>query len=230
MSDLTEQVNELVDQMTKNDKGQWEFPKDSTASEELKLAARTERRLRDTHAAFHKSQKELKGLKNTAEALEQRILERTEVPLTADQRAELTELKEKDPEAWRAKLNEYETVGKQSLKDELAQIRKESSTKSEIEIRQEQMAAWSAETGIELNDEIVANELPPKFVKELQNGDVTFEQFLEKAGNFLGKKATTVPPENEDPIKDLNSVAGDTEPTKTAQLHQDSEDYSKTVF
>ena len=158
---------------------------------------------------------------------------KSEVLLTKEQKFELNDLKKTNPEKWRSKLNEYEEANKVNLETELDEIRKTSANKSELEVRKEQMAAWSESTGITLTDDVVANDLPPRFIKELEAGNATFEEFLEKAGNFL--KAEKVIQGSTDDVKDdtknLSKVAGGSEPSKRAQEGDFVETYEKdTIF
>lgn len=230
MSKFQEQVNELVGKMEQTENGTWKLPEDLSKdlSEELQFAVTAERRYRDTQGAFTRSQQELKKQMAIAEGLEAKLLE-SEVALTKEQRYELNELKKTNPDAWREKLNEYETKNKTVLSKELEKIRKESSNKGELEVRKELMEAWSKDTGIVLTDEIVDNELPPKFKKELEVGRITFEQFLDKAGNFLKAakviEGSTESTENDE--KSLSDVAGGREPSKEAQEGDFDETYEK---
>lgn len=234
MSTFQEQVNELVGKMQKGEDGKWTLPEDVAKDlpEELSFAVTAERRVRDTQSAYTRAQQELRKQEAIAKGLEEKLMT-SEVALTKEQRYELNELKKTDPEKWRAKLNEYENKNKTTLTKELDKIRTESAHKGELEVRKEQMAAWSESTGIALTDEIVENELPPKFLKELEAGKITFEQFLNKAGNFLN--AEKVVQGSTEPTDDneltLNQVAGGKEPSKQAQEGDFEQTYEKaTIF
>lgn len=233
MSKFQEQVNELVGKMEQTDNGTWKLPDELSKdlSEEMQFAITAERRYRDTQGAFTRSQQELKKQMAIAEGLEAKLLE-SEVALTKEQKFELNELKKTNPDAWRAKLNEYETKNKNVLSKELEKIRKESSNKGELEVRKELMAAWSKDTGIVLTDEIVDDELPPKFKKELEVGKITFEQFLEKAGNFLTSQKVIQNSEEstENDEKNLSEVAGGREPSKAAQEGDFDQTYEKEAI
>jgi hypothetical protein len=233
MSKFQEQVNELVGKMTKTDNGKWILPEELSKdlSEELQFAVTAERRVRDTQGAFTKSQQELKKQEAIAKGLEEKLMT-SEIALTKEQRYELNELKKTDPEKWRAKLNEYETKGKEGLNKELDKIRKESSNKGELEVRKELMEAWSNNTGIQLTDEIVDNDLPPRFKKDLEAGKITFEEFLNNAGDFLTKIKVVQGSDDDEPNEpNLGEVAGGKEPSKTANEGDFNQTYEKeTVF
>ncbi len=234
MSEFKERVDELVGKMEKSDDGKWNLPDEAAEGldEQTLFAVTSERRYRDTQGAFTRSRQELKKQEAISDGLQERLLN-SEVEFTKEQKYELNQLKKSDPEAWRIKLNEYETANKKKLDTELETIRIESSNKGEEEVRKEQMAAWSESTGITLTDEIVANELPPRHLKDLEAGKVTFEEFLVKAGEFL--KADKVIAGSEESVKDdtksLSRVAGGSEPSKQAQEGDFVETYEKdTIF
>jgi len=233
MSEFKEKVNELVGQMTQDDTGKWVLPEEvaKDLDEPTAFAVTAERRVRDTQGAFTKAQQTAKKNEAIAKGLQDKILE-SEVVLTKEQKFELNELKKTDPEAWRAKLNEYETTAKTNLSTELEEIRTKSSNKGELEIRQDQMAAFSEETGITLTDEVIANDLPPRFLKELEKGEITFETFLTKAGNYIKaeKKILGADESTDDDTKDLGDVAGGQEPDTQAQKGDFNETYEKTLF
>ena len=233
MSEFKEKVNELVGKMVQDDDGKWALPEEAAkdVDEPTLYAVTSERRYRDTQGAYTKAQQGLKKEQAVSAGLQERLLT-SEVILTKEQKFELNDLRKTDPEAWRTKLNEYETANKANLSTELEEIRTKSSTKGELEIRQDQMAAFSKDTGIELTDEVVANDLPPRFLKELEDGKVTFEEFLTKAGNFL--KAEKVVQGSDDDIdddtKDLSKVAGGQEPSEQAQRGDFVQTYEETIF
>jgi hypothetical protein len=233
MSEFKDQVNELVGKMVKGDDGNWALPEEAAkdVDESTMYAVTSERRYRDTQGAYTKAQQNFKKEQAVSMGLQERLLT-SEISLTKEQKYELNELRKTDPEAWRTKLNEYETANKANLSTELEEIRVKSSTKGELEIRKDQMAAFSEETGIVLTDEVVAHDLPPRFLKELEKGKVTFEQFLVKAGNFIKaeKMIQGADEDTDDDTKDLSKVAGGQEPSEQAQRGDFVETYETTIF
>jgi len=233
MSEFKEKVDGLVSQMVQSDDGKWALPEEAAKDldEPTLHAVTSERRYRDTQSAYTKAQQNFKKEQAVSAGLQERLLG-SEISLTKEQKYELNDLRKTNPEAWRNKLNEYETANKANLSTELETIRSESSTKGELEIRKDQMAAFSKETGIELTDEVVENDLPPRFLKELEAGKTTFEQFLTKAGNFIkAEKVIQGSDEStDDDTKDLNRVAGGQEPSTQAQEGDFNETYKDVIF
>ena len=178
------------------------------------------------------ARQELRKQEAISEGLQEKLLT-SEVVLTKEQKFELHDLKKTDPEAWRNKLNEYEEANKEKLGTELETIRTESSDKGEKAVRIEQMEAWSESTGISLTDEIVENDLPPRFMKQLENGKITFEEFLDKAGKFLKSEKVIQGADEDvdDDTKNLSKVPGTQEPSTHAQEGDFVESYEKdTIF
>lgn len=232
MSEFKDKVNELVGKMEQGEDGTWSLPEDvaKDLDEPTLFAVTAERRYRDTQSGYTKTRQELKRNQGVLEALEAHILENSEIPLTTEQRKELSELKDKDPEAWRAKLNEYEQAGKSTLKEQLNDIASKAGNKTELEIRKEQMEAWSEETGIELNDDIIQNDVPPRFLKKLESGEHSFPEFLEAVGEFLTAGKAIKKPEESGSKTNLDDLPGGREPDPKAQAADTSESYKDTVF
>ena len=233
MSEFKDTVNELVGKMVQGDDGNWVLPEEAAKDldEPTLFAVTSERRYRDTQGAFTRAQQTAKKNEAIAAGFQERLLE-SEIVLTKEQKFELNDLRKTDPEAWRTKLNEYETAAKASLTTELEDIRSQSSNKGELEIRKDQMAAFSEETGITLTDEIVKNELPPRFMKELEDGKITFEEFLVSAGEFIKAEKVVLGADDDtdDKTKDLSKVAGGQEPSEQAQRGDFVETYETTIF
>jgi hypothetical protein len=153
MSEFEDKVNAVFEKIERDDSGTWNIPDE--VAEELDeptlYAVKTEIRRRDTQGEYTRTNQELKKAQAVSEALEARLLD-AEVPLTKEEIYELNQLKQSDPDKWRTRLNELETKNKQGLAKELEQIRKKSADKGELEVRKEQMKAWSESTGLHLSN------------------------------------------------------------------------------
>lgn len=233
MTDFKTTVSELVGKMTQADSGKWELPEDvaKDLDEPTLFAVTSERRYRDTQAGYTKAVQDGKKQKAIADGLQDHIMG-SEVTLSQEQKQELRDLKKTDPDAWRSKLNEYETTAKGALETKLKDIAVESSNKSEVEIREEQMAVWSKDTGIELTQEIVDNDLPPRFSKGLADGSISFEEFLTQAGEFLkaDKVIKGAGDTADDDTLNLGRMPGGSEPSTAAQEGDFEETYKKLTF
>lgn len=232
------EVSSVVEKMTKDEKGNWQLPKDLQVRPEVLVAARAEKRLRDTQGAYTKSRQDLKALETANKELESLISSNVSLNLTQEQIDELEDMKLRDPDAWRAKLNEHEQAAKASLDETLADIKKKGAASSELEVRQQQMEAFTEQTGIELNDDIIENELPAKYARDLKEGKISFEDFLKKAGEYLSKDKVIKGSLDDDEAEtlkkskqpSLSDLPGGNEPTQKAQAKDDESVYKNTVF
>lgn len=234
MSKFKAKIDGLVAKMQQQEDGTWVLPKEveEELDEPTLFAVTAERRYRDTQSAYTKAQQEAKKLSAVNKGLTDHMVKSATLHITPEQKTELEKLKRDDPEKWRIKLDKYEEESQNILKNKLTEIETESSNKSELEIRQEKFKAFTENTGIELNDEIVDNELPPKYKRQLEKGEIDFDTFLEQASTFLkaDKVIEGTTDEDEDEEKDLSSVAGGQEPDVTAQEKDLDATYEKTVF
>lgn len=215
MDTLEEKVNSVVDTMTKGDDGKWQLPED--LPEELRFAAMAERRRRDTQAEYSRVQNRLKAL----EAENSQLAAGWEADLTAkltlEQQADLAELKLSDPDAWRAKLGELEQEARNKFAETRTQIASKATAESEKERRERVLADFlAANEGFELNDEIIENDLPPRFLKQLEKGEVDFETFLSNAHAYLTKGKTVAPGEPAPKGPNLGKAGGGAVPEGAA--------------
>ena len=181
-----QQVNSAVDSMVAAEDGSLSLPEDHGLSENLVYSANAERRRRDTQAAFSRSQNEVKRLKDENSALAKGWEKDVASVLSAEQSAELEELKATDPDAWRAKLNEYEAANATSLSDKQGTIKKDAAQGTELERRTTLLDEFNtANPDMQITDDLLANEVPPKYLKQLEAGEVTFEQLLDNVKTFL---------------------------------------------
>lgn len=227
-------IDDAVSQMVQNDKGVWEIPDEllKTLSPAERIAVKTTKRHRDTQSAYTKTRQELKKTETVASELEKHVLDTATMHLSDRERDELDELKLRDPDKWRSKLNEYEEKSRGLLQEKLAEINKKGEELSELEIREAQLAAFVENTGLELNDDIIDNELPAKYKKELEEGKVTFDEFLEKAREFL-TTPKVVKGSKDEPAKpnpDMNRLSGGREPAQEDQAKDIVKSYDNETY
>lgn len=192
--DFEAKVNEIVGSMTKAEDGKWTLPEEVEPA--MAYAAMAERRRRDTQSEYSKVQNRLKALETENAQLAQNWEKDLVEKLTLEQRADLEELKATDPDAWRQKLVELEQTGKTQFSERKAEISKQVTKESELERRQRVLEEFSAaHEDFQLTDEILENDIPPRFAKRLESGEWDFETFVEESYKFLtGDKAIKQPP------------------------------------
>ncbi len=170
-----------------DDSGKLQF--DDNVDPMFKALVISTKREKDTQSSYTKGQMELATTKAERDALENKITSTTP-KLSAEQAAVLEDLKYSDPDAWRKQLNEFEATAKAQASGELSEITKVASEKAAADLtlaqRQSALETFTAETGIELTDDVMQNDIPPRLHKEIT--EMPFEDYLAKVAAYLEKK------------------------------------------
>ena len=184
---LEEQLNEVVKNMEFDEKtNTYKLPED--IPEHLKLAAIAEKRRRDTQASLTKSRQELKKLEEANKKLQERVYNNVNIELSEEEKEELETLKFTDPDAWRIKMNQLEAQAKEKAKESFNEVMTEAEKAAEMERRKIILEDFLARNpGVNINDEVIANDIPPRLTKKLDSGEISFEEFLEESKKFLIK-------------------------------------------
>lgn len=226
-------VNEAVDTLVQNDKGVWEFPADvkESMSEEVRFAATAVKRYKDTQGMFTRSQQGLKAVEAEKALLTEELSKYASktIELTQEQTEELADLKITDAEAYRQKMNTYEQEATQKLADTLSATSAAASEASEIERRRLVLSTFNEEHGVEITEDTLNNEVPPRITKKLAEGKVTFEEYLVEVKNYIETPKTT----KQEEIKEqpnLNNVGGGSTASKAAAKKDIVESYGSTIF
>lgn len=230
---VQDQVNELVSAMVEGEDGKWNIPEDKLKDvpEAIVYAAKMEKRHRDTQSAYTKSRQKLKELETVNEGLTEHVIKNATMHLTDEQREELDDLRTSNPEAWREKLNEYEQEAKELQNKKIEEFKDKGKKASEKELREAAYQEFTERTGIELSDEVINNQLPASYTKNITEGKWSFDKFLEEAEKFLKPpakvKGSDDKPEND---KDLSKMPGGKEPSEEAQEGNAIQSYSKEIY
>jgi len=225
-----QRVNEVVGKMTEKEDGTWELPEDTP--EDLKYAATLEKRRRDTQAGFTKTSQKVKALEIEKNALAEKLSELASqsFKLSEDQREELEDLKIANPDAWREKLNQYETQAQDAMAAILTETQDKADLASEKERRRIILAEFNQEHGDLITDGVLANDVPPRFTKALDEGTVSFEEFLGNVKTYLEtpKQVTNGSEVKKQP--NLNNQGGGSTVSKGAADKDAVASYDKTTF
>lgn len=227
--DFVEQVNQVCDKMVQKEDGTWELPK-GNYSPELRYAAVSEKRRRDAQSALGKTQHELKTTKAEADALRNRFKSKATVNLSKEEQEELEELKYSDPDAWRVKMNELEQRAAQETDDELRITSEEVSLNAELDRRVELLADFQkANPELEITDDVIFNEVPPRITNKLKSGEIPFETFLEEVKDYL-VKGKAIYNEELDTTTNLGKLGGGDHPSKAASDRDIVASYKNETF
>jgi len=226
-----EKVNSVVSQMTVDDSGNHQIPDGVEASEEVRYAAGLVKRQRDTQGAFTKSQQKLKALESENNKLATSWEADAIQKLSNQEQAKLEELKVQDPEAWRQEIGKLEDTKRTAFQDKRTQIKKEASAGTEIERRTAVLADFNAANPeINITDDLIENDIPPRLTKDLENGVVTFEEYLGNVKEYMGKGKAIASGEQAPDEPNFAGARGGSSPTKEAINAQDSTDYNEEIF
>lgn len=185
-----------------------------------------EKRFKDTQAFATRIAQEKADKERELEELkaELSVLKTTAKPsLTIDEQtqSELEDLKYSDPDAWRAKVNELEQKANLEFNSKIDEAKKLSSQQLELQRRANILTQFQTEhPDVEFTDELLHLDIPQRIVKELENGKVTYEEFLNNVYNYVktpkvvGSATKTLEQPN------LSKTGGDDTPTKNSLGNQ----------
>ena len=187
-------------------------------SPEVKYAAGLEKRRRDTQSEYSKNLTALQASQAENEKLSAGWATAAEQQFTQEQRTELDTLKAEDPDAWHNKRVEYSQANRAAFDTTRAEITVAATATSEAATRANLLASFvEANPEITLTDDVITNDLPPRYLKELESGKATFEEFLNNAKTYLtaGKVVAPIVPVVGDQIS-LSKAAGSAAPSNKA--------------
>jgi len=224
-----ERVNQALDSAALDDKGNIILPED--LPEDLIFSARAEKRRRDTQSALAKASSSVSILSVENEELKKMIQQGKRIELSPDEIEELDELKHSDPDAWREKMNALEQTADTTITSKLTEISDKAKTKGAIGERQVLLEAFLHDNpGLVINDEVINNDIPPRITRALENGEISFMEFLGKVKQYLGTEkvvdAGSIPGSG----PNLSDIGGSDIPGKKAEGKQTETEYEKMIF
>lgn len=220
-------VNTHVNSMKQGEDGKFVMPEG--LDEQTAYAVNTERRRRDTQAALATSKNQLTAAQAENTSLSAGWQKDITGSLTNDQAAELEELKATDQDAWRTAINKIEQDNIAAHGENTAKIKTEAGEQSELARRTDMLDAFNAANpAIAITDEFLANEVPPKFMKQLEKGEITFEDMLAGIKDYMGKDK--VIKQGDKPNEDPSMEGGTATPTDAAVAGDIKKTYEKEVY
>lgn len=176
------------------------------------FATRIAQEKADTERELVELKAELSVLKTTA---------KPSLTIDAQVQSELEDLKYSDPEAWRTRVNEIETAANAEFNSKIVEAKQLSSQQLELQRRANVLTQFQNEhPDVVFTDELLHLDIPQRIVKELENGKVTYEEFLNNVYNYvktpkvIGSTTKTLEQPN------LSKTGGDDTPTKNSSSNQ----------
>ena len=184
---------------------------------------KAEKRRKDTQAAFTKSQQALK-----AREAELQVLKTTGPAITPTVARELEDLKFKDPDAWKNRLDELTNNHNATIAAKTKELTDQVVHQSELERRASVMAEFNvANPGLVITDEVIQYDVPPRITKKLIEGTVSFEDFLVEVKEYLNTPKK-VKADGVEQQPNLSKVGGGSTPTVDSGKVATS--YEKEIF
>lgn len=228
-----EKVTTALKEAKNNSEGKLEFPEDTP--KEVVHAAKSEQRRRHTQAEYTKSKQAQAVLEAEKTELLKQVGGIPKLELTPVQKEELEGLKFSSPDSWRDKLNNYETEAHTKHTNEvnkrLQEVSVNGTKTAELERRQQVLQDFeAANQGFVINDDVIANDVPPRITKRLEDGVITFEDFLKESYNYIKASKVISIGGNTLNQPDLGQAGGSDTPSEDAVRHESQKSYLTEVY
>ncbi len=183
-----QKVTSIVSSASLDEAGNLVLPEGLELDEATKFAVTSEKRRRDTQSAYSKAQQRLKTLETENDHTWQLLESKVSAELTIEEKTELEELKTVDLDKWRLKLNALDGKKKDQIKVTKTEIQDKSLREVELAARKDQIKLYNEQNpDHQITDDVIDNEIPPKFTKKLAAGDISFEEFIIECNKYLTK-------------------------------------------
>lgn len=230
--DVQALINKAVKEVTVDDNGKYVYPKDMDPV--LKAAVAATKSYRDNQSGFTKSQQTLKETEAEVAALRKKLADVTagRLELSKDERKELEELKQNDPDAWRVEMNRLEAESQKAIQEELDTVTEEVKQKAgadyELKRRYQYLEEFNKDREVPITPEILDTEIPPRITNKLAEGKLTFEGYLDEVAEYL-EKGKTVSKKKAEQTTDLNKLNGSSTPNANKKEEEEF-DYSNITL
>lgn len=202
------------------------IPENNTDTPESTQQVDYEKRFKDTQAfatkiAQEKADKERELAELKAELSVLKTTAKPSLTIDAQVQSELEDLKYSDPDAWRTRVNELETAANAEFNSKIVEAKQLSSQQLELQRRANVLTQFQNEhPDVVFTDELLHLDIPQRIVKELENGKVTYEEFLNNVYNYVKtpKVISSTTKTLEQP--NLSKTGGDDTPTKNSSSNQ----------
>lgn len=217
-------VSELLSAHVDKD-GKLNLPEDIDPA--LALAVRAEKRFRDTQASYTRERQNAKSLEEINKRLTNQLIETATLHISPEQRAELDELKLRDPDTWRERLTEYEAEARNRLQSKIEEYTQEGLKVSAEVLYSATLEDFNNVHKVEYTREFLEDNVPASYTKKLEKGDITFAEYLSLGHKFITGKVTI-----KDTDAPVNSpkLLGSNQPSREAVEKDEVSQYRNTIF
>ncbi len=231
-ADIAELVTKHVNNL--DDKGKLQLPDDMPDWQ--KHVIRSEKRQRDAQSELGRTQAKLResDAKNGVLMDTASTMVPDDFQLSDDELKKLNELKVSDPDKYRLEVNALEAKAKEAQQEKLKgmtdaaakQANEAFTSKSRVEV----LADFrDANPDLQITDDTLVNDVPPRFINGVNNGDYTYGEYLEKVKTYLGTGKKAPDGKDGDP-HNIHKMGGSQTPGKKAAEKAGQDSYAKMTF
>lgn len=171
-------------------------------SEDKATAVRAEVRRRSTESAYTRERKRV--LEMEAELKVYKDLVPKDLGIPKEKQEELDVLKFEDPDKWLTEMTAIKNAAtaefQKKTEEAISEAKLQAVKQDTVAARAKQLEDFNSKTDKPLTDEQLQYDIPPRLTKQLEDGDITFAEMLEKAHAFInGTKVVTNPNYTEEP-------------------------------
>jgi hypothetical protein len=196
----------------------------------LKAAVASAKSFRDTQASYTRSQQKLKAMEAELQAMRQQIAqEAPKLVLTPEEQAQLDDLKFKDPDKWYQVMKNIEEKGAAHLDEKFGKVREQVEAEQVVEERKRLLAEFNTGREKQLTPEQLELEVPGKWIQEVVEGKLPFDDFLDRAYTFIYNEKVVEPTPKPPKTTDLNAGGGSSTPQKGEKV-EEGINYEQIVF
>jgi len=209
-------INDTIKKLDIDENGKFVYPGDMDPM--LKAAISATKSFRDTQSSFTKNQQELKGSKAEIEALRDQVTQ-YEAPtsgLSQEEQTALMELKFTDPDEWHKRMNTLDAQAADRVREKFDGVRKEAESRTVEEMRVDALGVFNEATENKLTQDMLQFDVPPRWVQEVQAGELSFDEFLTRSSDFIFGNKVVKNPKIDNPTN-LNASAGGTKEIQTKE-------------
>lgn len=225
------EVDSVVSQLTKNEEGKLVLPEGVEASAQALYAAKIEIRRRDTYSSYSKSKNENVALKSENAEMAKQWETDAMANLSSDDKADLAELRESDVDAYIAKKAEHVQAAKEQFGARRAKVKETAEHETELERRTRLVEEYNAENPTAmLTQDVIDNDVPPRMLKAVEAGEITFDEFVTRATAYLKANKILEPGVTKAEEPNLSRSGGGSTPDASAIEKEAQNSYKKEIF
>jgi hypothetical protein len=220
--DFASKVNSAVKAMSfDKDTETWNLPKG--LSDEVKYAATAEKRVRDNQADRTRLAQQNKVLEADKANLLAQLKEDSQVIIPTERKDELDDLKFSDPEKWRTEINKLEDSFTRARDKKISETLDANAQKVELERRTVVLSEFNQENpDLEINDDVIDNDIPPRIKDKLETGKISFDDFLGEVKDYLTSDKKIYQGDKTLNQPNLGDVGGGSTPTESGDSSKGS--------